>query len=74
MTHSAGRHLRVVQSNVSDARFRKDLSGKTRTGDENRVPGQAFFVQDDEFRLNPRTLEEASTTVIEYFTDRKSLL
>ena len=39
MTPTAGRHLHVVQSNVSNTRFRKDMSVKARTGDENRLPG-----------------------------------
>ncbi len=44
---TVGRHLRVVQSNVSDARFLKDLATKARDRDGDGVTGYAFFVQEE---------------------------
>ena len=74
VTPTVGRHLRVAQSNVSDAQFLKELAAKARDRDGDGVTGYAFFVQDDELHFHPRTLTEAPVTVLEYFTDRKGLL
>ena len=71
---TVGRHLRVVQSNVSDARFLKDLAVKARARDGDGVTGYAFFVQDDGLHFHPRGLKEEPATVLEYFTDRKGFL
>ena len=71
---TVGRHLRVVQSNVSDARFLKDLAVKARERDDDGVTGYTFFVQDDGLHFHPRRLKEEPATVIEYFTDRKGFL
>ena len=71
---TVGRHLRVVQSNVSDARFLKDLAAKARDRDGDGVTGYAFFVQDDGLHFHPRGLKEEPATVLEYFTDRKGFL
>ena len=71
---TVGRHLRVVQSNVSDARFLKDLAVKARARDGDGVTGYAFFVQDDGLHFHPRGLKEEPATVLEYFTDSKGML
>ena len=71
---TVGRHLRVVQSNVSDARFLKDLAVKARARDGDGVTGYAFFVQDDGLHFHPRGLKEEPATVLEYFTNRKGFL
>ena len=71
---TVGRHLRVVQSNVSDARFLKDLAVKARAREGDGVTGYAFFVQDDGLHFHPRGLKEEPATVLEYFTDRKGFL
>ena len=73
VTPTVGRHLRVVQSNVSDAQFLKDLAAKARDRDGGGVTGYAFFVQDDELHFHSRTLTQEPSTVLEYFTDRKGL-
>ena len=74
VTPTVGRHLRVVQSNVSDAWFLKDLAAKARDRDGDGVTGYTFFVQDDGLHFHPRTLTEAPATVLEYFTDRQGVL
>ncbi len=56
---TVGRHLRVVQSNVSDARFLKDLAVKARDRDGDGVTGYAFFVEDDGLHFHPRTQTRA---------------
>ncbi|RLD47053.1 MAG: hypothetical protein DRI88_06660, partial [Bacteroidetes bacterium] len=66
-----GRHLRVVQSNISDAQFLKELAVKARERDGDGVTGYAFYVQDDELHFHPRELEKKPAAVLEYFTDRK---
>ena len=71
---TVGRHLRVVQSNVSDARFLKDLAVKARARDGDGVTGYAFFVQDDGLYFHPRRLKEEPATVLEYFTDQQGVL
>ena len=74
VTPTVGRHLRVVQSNVSDARLLKDLAAKARDRDGDGVTGYAFFVQDDGLHFHPRTLTQVPATVLEYFTDRQGVL
>ncbi len=74
VTPTVGRHLRVVQSNVSDARLLTDLAAKARDRDGDGVTGYAFFVQDDGLHFHPRTLKQTPTTVLEYFTDRQGVL
>ena len=74
VTPTVGRHLRVVQSNVSDARFLKDLAVKARDRDGDGVTGYTFFVEEDGLHFHPRTLTRVPTTVLEYFTDRKGVL
>ena len=74
VTPTVGRHLRVVQSNVSDAQFLKELATKARDRDGDGVTGYVFFVQDDELHFHPRILTQTPATVLEYFTDRKGLL
>ena len=74
VTPTVGRHLRVVQSNVSDARLLKDLAAKARARDGGGVTGYTFFVQDDGLHFHPRTLTQVPAAVLEYFTDRQSVL
>lgn len=67
-------HLRVVQSNQSDAHFLQALAAKARGQQGNGHAGYAFYVQDDELHFHPRRLEQPPALVLEYFTDRQSLL
>ena len=67
-------HLRVVQSNVSDAQFLKDLALKSRAKDGDGMTGFVFFVQDDELHFHPRKLAQEPAIVLEYFTDRNGFL
>ncbi|VBB48500.1 conserved hypothetical protein [uncultured Desulfatiglans sp.] len=69
-----GKHLRVVQSNTSDAQFLKELAGKARDRDGDGVTGYVFFIQDDELHFHPRELDKGPAVVLEYFTDRKGVL
>lgn len=74
VTSSKDRHLRVAQSNISDAQFLKELAIKARAKDGDGVTGYAFYVQDDELHFHPRDLEAAPGITLEYFTDKKGLL
>ncbi len=74
VTPTKGRHLRVVQSNVSDAQFLKELAAKARDRDGDGVTGYVFYIQDDELHFHPRELEQKPAVVLEYFTDRKGVL
>ena len=71
---TVGRHLRVVQGNVSDAQFLKGLAAKSRDRDGKGVTGYAFYVQDDELHFHPRGLDARPALVLEYFTDREGVL
>jgi len=58
------RHLRVVQSNISDAQFLKELAAKAREQDGDGVTGYVFYIQDDELHFHPRELEKKPATVL----------
>ena len=51
MTPTKTRHLRVAQSNISDAQFLQELAGKSRGEDGDGKAGYVFFVQDDELHF-----------------------
>lgn len=74
VTPTKGHHLRVVQSNTSDAQFLKDLALKSRDKDSDGSTGYVFFVQDDELHFHPRELDKAPQISLEYFTATKGLL
>ncbi len=74
VTATRDQHLRVSQSNISDAHFLQELAAKARAKDGDGVTGYAFYVQDDELHFHPRDLEAAPALTLEYFTDRKGLL
>lgn len=74
VTPTKVRHLRVTQSNVSDAQFLKELAGRARDKDGDGVTGYVFYIQDDELHFHPRDLDERPAAVLEYFTDRKGVL
>jgi phage protein D len=74
VTATRDQHLRVAQSNISDAQFLQELAAKARAKDGDGVTGYAFYVQDDELHFHPRDLEAAPALTLEYFTDRKGLL
>lgn len=74
VTPTKVKHLRVTQSNMSDAGFLKELAQKSRDKDGDSVSGYVFYIQDDELHFHPRKLDEAPTVVLEYFTDRKGVL
>lgn len=68
------KHLRVAQSNISDAEFLKKLAETARSKDGDGVTGYAFYVEDNQLHFHPRKLEEGPTHVLEYFTDRRGTL
>ena len=68
------RHLRVVQSNISDARFLQELAAKSRDRDGDGVTGYAFYIQDDELHFHPPALHTPPAHTLEYFTDQQGLL
>ncbi|MCK7511767.1 MAG: hypothetical protein MZV70_52130 [Desulfobacterales bacterium] len=74
VTPTKARHLRVTQSNVSDAQFLKELAGKARDKDGDGVTGYVFYIQDDELHFHPRDLDKKPAAILEYFTDRKGVL
>jgi len=75
MVNSAkGQHLRVAQSNISDAQFLKELAVKARERNGDGVTGYAFYIQDDELHFHFCELEKKPTAVLEHFIDRKGAL
>lgn len=74
VTKTVGRYLRVVQGNVSDARFLKDLAARARDRDGKGVSGYVFYVQDNELHFHPRKLEHRPNLVLEYFIDQQGML
>ena len=74
ITPTIGRHLRVVQGNVSDARFLQDMAAKSRDRDGAGVTGYAFYIQDDELHFHPRDMDKKPAAILEYFTDRQGVL
>ncbi len=74
VTPTVGRHLRVVQSNISDAQFLRELAAKARDREGDGVTGYTFYVQDDELHFHPRVLDQSPVLTLEYFTDRQGLL
>jgi len=74
VTPTKVRHLRVVQSNMSDAEFLKQLAGKARPRDGDGVTGYVFYVQDDELHFHPQALDQTPAIVLEYFTDARGVL
>lgn len=71
---TVGHHLRVAQSNISDAQFLRELAEKARATTGDGATGYVFFVQDNELHFHPRSLNEAPVMTLEYFTDRRGLL
>lgn len=74
VTPTVGRHLRVVQSNISDAKFLQDLAKKSRHKNGDGTSGYVFYVEDDELHFHPRALSEAPALKMTYFTDKKGIL
>jgi len=74
VTETKVRHLRVAQSNVSDAEFLKKLAETARAKDGEGVTGYVFYVQDDELHFHPPGLDQEPALVLEYFTDAKGVL
>ena len=74
VTATKGHHLRVTQSNISDAQFLKELAEKARNRDGDGVSGYVFYIQDDELHFHPRELDQTPLLTLEYFTDTKGLL
>ena len=74
VTETKAPHLRVAQSNVSDAEFLKKLAETARAKDGEGVTGYVFYVQDDELHFHPRGLDQEPALVLEYFTDTKGVL
>jgi len=65
-------HLRVTQSNQSDAIFLKELASKACSFDG--ISGYSFFIEDDRLHFHPKELSLKPIIRLEYFTDRKGLL
>jgi len=74
VTKTIGRHLRVVQGNISDAKFLMGLAAKSRDREGKGVTGYAFYIQDNELHFHPRKLESRPALVLEYFTDCEGML
>lgn len=74
ITPTVGRHLRVVQGGVSDAKFLQDLAAKSRDRDGDGTGGYVFFVQDDELHFHPRSLKDAPSIKLTYSTDKNGIL
>ena len=74
VTPTKVRHLRVVQSNISDAEFLKKLAKTARPKDGDGVTGFVFYVQDDELHFHPPGLDKEPAAVLEYFTDTRGVL
>ena len=74
VTPTKGKHLRVTQSNISDAQFLKELAEKARERDGQGVAGYVFYIQDDELHFHPRELDQMPLLTLEYFTDTKGVL
>jgi phage protein D len=68
------KHLRVTQSNISDAQFLQELAAKARDKEGDGVTGYAFYIQDDELHFHPRDLEQGPALTLEYFTDKRGIL
>ncbi len=67
-------HLRVAQSNQSDAVFLQALAHKARGQLGDGRAGFVFYVQDNNLHFHSRRLEEEPQVVLEYHTDREGLL
>ncbi len=74
VTKTVGWHLRVVQGNISDAQFLKQLAAKSRDKDGKGVAGYVFYVEGDELHFHTRKLHARPALVLEYFTDREGVL
>ncbi len=74
VTATLGYHLRVVQSNISDARFLQELASKSRAKGGNGSTGFAFYVEGDTLHFHPQALAEAPSHTLTYFVDRKGAL
>ncbi len=71
---TVGRHLRVMQSNASDAAFLKALAAKSRPTDAKGSAGYVFFIQDYELHFHSRQLSSRPGLILEYFTDSEGML
>lgn len=69
---TAGRQLRMVQSNQSDAKFLKELA--TKAHDTQGNAGYLFFVQNNELHFHPRRLEQKPAISLTYFTNAQGIL
>ena len=65
VTATKGTHLRVTQSNISDAQFLKELAEKARDRDGDGVSGYVFYIQDDELHFHPRELDQTPLLTLE---------
>jgi len=72
ITPTAGRHLRVSQSNQSDAKFLQELA--TKSHDEKGTAGYVFYVQDNELHFHPRKLDQKPLLTFSYFTNPQGIL
>lgn len=65
VTETHGKHLRIPQDGVTDAKFLKTLAGKARTADGKG--GFVYFVQGNELHFHPKGMDDAPGVVLEYF-------
>lgn len=72
ITPTAGKHLRVSQSNLSDAKFLQELA--TKSHDEKGTAGYVFYVQDNELHFHPRKLDQKPLLTLSYFTNPQGIL
>ena len=71
---TVGYHLRVVQSNISDAQFLMQLAAKARDREGDGVTGYMFYCQDDQLHFHPRLIDQPPVLTLEYFTDPRGML
>jgi len=72
VTPTKGHHLRVIQSNISDAQFLKGLASKSCS--DKGESGYSFYIQDDELHFHPKELDKSPSISLEYFISDKGLL
>ncbi|CAM2070215.1 Phage late control D family protein [Sulfidibacter corallicola] len=67
-------HLRVVQSNQSDAVFLTELAKSARAQDGDGLTGYVFYVEDDVLHFHPPNHDTEPKAHFAYFTDGDSIL
>ena len=74
ITPTLGFHLRVVQSNISDARFLQDLAAKARAKEGAGLAGFAFYVEGHQLHFHPQGLDLPPSHQLAYFPKSQGVL